>query len=73
MKKYKYVGTFLSSDNNRYQLTCYCNGFLEAFILLTADAIKQGKHYQLENIADEHLNVCKVADIIKLNEILSIK
>lgn len=73
MKRYKYTGTFKASTGHVYQLTVSCNGFLQAFFLLTAEAINTGKHYQLHNIADERGNVAYVDDIIKANDLLHIQ
>jgi predicted peroxiredoxin len=71
MKKTKYTGLFISVDNAFYELEVYCFGFLQAFFLLTADAIRKGKHYQLFTIADEKGSVRKVDDILKCGELLS--
>ena len=71
MKKYKFIGYFKSIEGHSYQLETTCNGFLQAFFLLTAEAIKSGKHYQLHSIKDENMNEVKVGDIIKCNELLS--
>lgn len=71
MKQYKYTGTFISQDTHHsYELTVMCNGFLQAFFLLTADAIKSGRHYQLNSIRDDKLNVYHVDDIIKCDALL---
>jgi hypothetical protein len=52
MKKTKYIGVF-NNGQHTYTLEVSCNGFNQAFILLTAKAIESGKHYQLETITDE--------------------
>ena len=70
MRSYKYVGIFISSDNNTYELTFHCNGAIEAFILLTAEAIKSGKHYQLSTITDEKGNVFKIDNICKITALI---
>jgi len=70
MRNYRYVGLFRSRKGHEYQLEVRCNGFIEAFILLTAEAIKLGRHYQLVNITDENMDVRKVDDIYKLNTII---
>ena len=71
MKKYKYIGLFKSAEGHTYQLEVNCNGFLQAFFLLTADAIRSAKHYQLKTITDEKGNKKMVDDIIKCSELLS--
>ena len=71
MKTYKYIGYFQNDDNHTYSLTVHCNGFLQAFFLLTADAIRSGKHYQLYKIEDEDGNGKLVDDIKKCNLLLS--
>ena len=71
MKKYKYIGLFKSTDGNTYELEVYCNGFLNAFFLLTADAIKSGRHYQLYSITDENDRSKMVGDILKCGELLN--
>ena len=56
MKKYKYIGTFQNADGHEYDLEVYCNGYLQAFFLLTAKAIESGKHYKLHVIKDDEGN-----------------
>jgi len=73
MKNYKYIGTFVSTEGHKYQLTVRCHGFLQAFFLLTAAAIKSGRHYQLDNIVDEKGNIAKIDDIVKCNELIKVK
>jgi hypothetical protein len=70
MKQTKYSGLFKSGDNDTYELVVYCFGFLEAFFLLTADAIRTGKHYQLDTITDEKNNKRKVGDILNCGKLL---
>ena len=71
MKEYKYIGLFKSGDGHTYELEVYCNGFLNAFFLLTADAIRSGRHYQLHSITDENDNKRMVGDIVKCSELLN--
>lgn len=71
MKRYKYIGLFKGSDGHTYQIEVNCNGFLQAFFLLTADAIRSARHYQLKTITDEKGNVKMVDDIIKCGALLS--
>lgn len=71
MKKKKYFGLFTSDNGDNYTLDVYCNGFIQAFILLTSDAIRSGKHYQLNTITDENGGCRKVDDILKLSSLLS--
>ncbi len=72
MKKYKYTGTFKNDDGHTYQLDVTCNGYLEAFFLLTAKAISEGKHYQLYTIADEEGRIRYVDKISKILRLISI-
>lgn len=44
---------------------------LRHFFLLTADAIRSGKHYQLNSIIDENGHVVFVSDILKTGELLT--
>lgn len=71
MKKIKYTGLFKSSEGHVYQLEVNCNGFLQAFFLLTADAIRTGQHYQLHSIMDENFKEKMVDDIVKCSSLLS--
>lgn len=67
----KYTGLFKSREGCVYQLEVICYGFLQAFFLLTADAIRSGRHYQLHSIMDENMNEKMVDDIIKCGELLT--
>jgi hypothetical protein len=69
MKLTKYIGTFVASNGHTYTLEVNCNGFIQAFILLTADAIRSAKHYQLDNIVDENDNKRKIDDIKYLTKL----
>jgi hypothetical protein len=64
MRTYKYVGTFVYLDENGkkkyFQLTVNCNGFTQAMILLMADAIREGKQYQVGTIVDEKGTVKRI-------------
>jgi len=60
----------VSREGHQYNLSVYCFGFLEAFFLLTADAIRSGKHYQLSYINDENGNSRGVEDIMKASLLL---
>jgi hypothetical protein len=71
MRTYKYVGLFISVEGHQYKLDVNCNGFLQAFFLLTADAIRSTRHYQLNSIEDEHGHIKYVSDILKVGELLS--
>jgi hypothetical protein len=71
MKQYKYTGLFKSAEGHIYQIEVRCNGFLQAFFLLTADAIRSGRHYQLHSIMDENMKEKMVDDIIKCGALLS--
>ncbi len=65
MRKYKYIGLFKSWDNHSYELEVSCHSFLQALFLLTADAIREGKHYQLYSITDEKNKIVLIDDILK--------
>lgn len=66
MKQTKYTGLFISAEGHEFKLTCNAFGFIQAFILLTAEAIKQGSHYQLSSIIDDKGNIREIDDINKL-------
>lgn len=70
MKQTYYTGVFKSFEGNSYNLRVGCNGFLQAFFLLTADAIRLGKHYQLESITDDEGNKRLIDDIVKCSELI---
>lgn len=70
MKKHTYIGLF-KSLNNDYILTVTCSNFTEAFFLLTAEAIKLGKHYQLYSITDEKNRIKLVSNLKRINELLT--
>lgn len=63
MRQYTYKGFFENSNGNSYTLQVICNGFFEAFFLLTADAIRSGRHYQLKSISDEKGNFKNIGEI----------
>lgn len=67
MEKHKYTGLFINSEGHHYQSDVICNGFVQAFILLTADAIRSGRHYQLNSIEDENGHIKYISDILKNN------
>lgn len=71
MEKYRYTGTFIADNRHTYTLSVNCNGFIQAFILLTAEAIKNGYHYQLDTILDEKGNEAQVSSINELSKILN--
>lgn len=71
MKTYKYIGLFLSAEGHEYTLEVKCNGYLQAMILLTADAIRSGHHYQLKTITDERGDVRYIDDISKIGALIS--
>lgn len=60
MKTTQYTGTFNNGSGNEYKLTVYCFGFVEAFFLLTAKAIQEGKHFELGTIEALDLAASKV-------------
>lgn len=70
MKQYKYTGLFRSAEGHEYSLTTNCDSLFQAFFLLTAEAIKSGRHYQLKTITDEERGVVtRIGDILKVSEI----
>lgn len=69
MKHTKYVGTFISAEGNTYTIQTTAFGFIQAFFLLTSDAIRSGKHYQLDNIVDEKGNKQYISDILQVQKI----
>jgi len=72
MKRHKYTGTFIAQDNgHKYELTVNCNGFIQAVILLTADAMRSGKHWQLSRVEGEDGTVKQIGDILKIGEIIN--
>lgn len=71
MKTYKYIGLFRNPEGHEYTLEVNCNGYLQAMILLTADAIRSGRHYQLATITDEKADVRYIDDILKIGALIS--
>lgn len=71
MRTYTYTGIFKSAEGHVYELKVNCNGFLQAFFLLTADAIRSARHYQLASITDEKGSVREVDDIAKCSSLIS--
>lgn len=70
MKKNKYTGVFKSSDGHTYSIEISAFGFIQALILLTAEAINSGRHYQLYTITDEKDNVRYIDDILKIGDLI---
>jgi hypothetical protein len=71
MEKHKFIGYFDNKEGNKYMLSEYADGFLQAFILLTAKAIQNGWHYQLERIEKDDGGLVYVDDIGKISSIFS--
>lgn len=69
MKPTKYTGVFRSSEGNEFELSVECFGFLEAFFLLTADAIRSARHYQLFSITAGNGDSVKVDGITKCTKL----
>lgn len=72
MRRYKFIGYFKDGTvESEFRLVVHCNGYAQAFILLTADAIRKGRHYQLDKIQNEEGEVkvidkdFKIVDLIK--------
>jgi hypothetical protein len=71
MKTDTYIGIF-KNDGDFYELTAYCNSFLQAFFLLTAEAIKTGRHWQLDTIIKHDTGTTvKVDNIQKCSDLLT--
>jgi hypothetical protein len=70
MKQYKFTGLFRAYNGHEYELTTSCNGFLQAFFLLTADAIKGARHYQLATITNELGDVRQIGDILECSKLI---
>ena len=71
MRNYKFKGLFVSSDGHQYQLEVNCMGFIQAFFLLTADAIRMGRHYQLKSIENEKGSIRYIEDILKVGDLIN--
>jgi hypothetical protein len=69
MKSTKFIGVFKSNEGNVYELNVTCFSFFQAFFLLTADAIRSGKHYQLYSITDDKGVEKKIDDILKCSKV----
>lgn len=69
MKTTKYTGIFRADNGHTYTLSVSGFGFLQAFFLLTADAIRTGQHYQLHSIEDDKGNVRFIDDIMKVSSV----
>lgn len=69
MKTEKYIGVFKNADGDEYSLDVNCTGFVQALFLLTADAIRSGKHYQLDRIIHENGTERKVGSIVKVTNL----
>lgn len=67
MKKTKYIGVFhfegYQGEKLSHSLEVYAFGYIQAFILLTAKAITEGKCYQLSWITDDRGGARKVGDL----------
>lgn len=53
------------ADGNEFELSVICGGYLQAFFLLTADAIRSARHYQLYTITNEKNETVRVDNIIQ--------
>ena len=71
MRNYTFIGTFRNAEGHEYTLTVYCMTTFQAFFLLTADAIREGKHYQLKHITNEKGEIFWVDDVMKVSELIS--
>lgn len=70
MKQTKYIGVFhyegYQGEKLSFKLEVRAFGFTQAFILLTAKAIAEGKCYQLSWITDEYGNKMEVEDLVTI-------
>ena len=73
MKTSKFTGIFTTDTftKHQYEITVRCDSFLQAFFLLTAEAIKSGRHYQLSSVTDERGDVRMIDDINKCTELFN--
>ncbi len=71
MKTIRYTGLFKSAEGHKYELEVSCSGYLQAFFLLTAEAIRMGRHYQLRRIEDEEGDYRMIGDILKVSELIT--
>lgn len=71
MKTYTYTGLFESADGHQYMIDVQANGTIQAFFLLTADAIRSGRHYQLKTICDENHRITEVGSILNVGKLLN--
>ena len=69
MRQEKYKGTFISMEGHTYEIEESALSFFEAFFLLTASAIKSGRHYQLYSIQCEN-DLRIVSDIMECSKLL---
>lgn len=70
MRKYKYTGLFRSSTGHEYELSVTCDNFMQALILLTADAIRSGRHYQLAHIESDTGERRRCYELARLENII---
>lgn len=70
MRNYTYIGIFKSDNGHEYKSNVNCNGYIQALILLTADAIRSAKHYQLYSIEDEDGNIRLIGDIQLIGDLI---
>jgi hypothetical protein len=68
MRQKKYNGTFISMEGHTYEIEESAFSFFEAFFLLTASAIKSGRHYQLYSIQCEN-DLRIVGDIMECSKL----
>lgn len=72
MKRIKYKGIFLcygyEGEELKFQMEVFSVSFTQAFYLLTAKAINEGKCHQLLSIQDESGKEMKVKNLIEIFE-----
>lgn len=72
MRRIKYKGVFLcyghEEEELKFQMEVYSTSFTQAFYLLTAKAIEEGKCFQVLNIQDENGEKVQVKRLIEIFE-----
>lgn len=72
MKRIKYKGIFMcyghEGEELKFQMEVFAVGFTQAFFLLTAKAINEGKCHQILSIQDENGEKVQVKGLIEIFE-----
>jgi len=70
MRTYRYIGYFGDNYENKFDITVNCVGITNAYILLMAEAIKQGKHKDLNSIEDEDGTTYLIDKVFSVHSLL---